>query len=134
MLGNYDSVTAKEINFSIISTEDIRAICSIALGILVVLSHLNLPRNVVKPKSLITFRPLYVILLTDVLVVAARLAPYTHMRKEENECKMEEDELNFAGALKYLELGLVLHQSIRGFFIDCCFYLAVVVIGLSLLK
>ncbi|KAL8537594.1 hypothetical protein ACS0TY_012640 [Phlomoides rotata] len=133
-IGNYDSVTAKEINFSIISTEDTRVICSIALGILVVLYHVTFSRNIVKPKSLIAYTPLYVVLLTDVLVVAARLAPYTHMRKEEKECKIEEDELNLAGALRYLELGLVVHQTIRGFFIDCCFYLAVVVIGLSLLS
>lgn len=126
------SIPAKEINFSIISTEDTRAICSVVLAILVVLSHVNLPHNVVKPKSLIAYRPLYVVLLTDVLIVAARLAPYAQIRKEDKEPKIEEDEHNLGGAVKLLELGLVLHQMIRAFFIDCSFYLVVVVFGLSL--
>ncbi|KAI3463344.1 hypothetical protein Pfo_020007 [Paulownia fortunei] len=127
------SLTPNVINFSIISSEDTRVVCSVVLAILVVLSHVNLPPNVVKPKSLIAYRPLYVLLLTDVFIVAARLAPYTQIRKEDKEKKIVEDEQNWGGAVKLLELGLVLHQTIRALFIDCSFYLVIVICGLSLL-
>ncbi|KAK6153667.1 hypothetical protein DH2020_013306 [Rehmannia glutinosa] len=129
----FSSITPNEINFSIISSEDTRAICSVVLAILVVLSCVTLPPNLVKPTSLLAYRPLYVVLLTDVFIVARRLAPYAQIRKEDKEPKIEEDGDNWGGAVKLLELGLVLHQTIRALFIDFSFYLVIVVCGLSLL-
>ncbi|KAL3655510.1 hypothetical protein CASFOL_001296 [Castilleja foliolosa] len=132
------SITRNEIHFSILSTEDTRAICSIVLAILVVLSYIALPNNDEKPKSLITYRPLCVVVLTDVFIVAAKLAPYAQIRKEcyKEPVMMtgEEDGDNWGGAVKLLELGLVLHQTIRALFIDCSFYLVVVVCGLSMVN
>lgn len=128
------SVTPSEINFSIISSEDTRVICAVALAIMVVLSHVTLPHDkVVRPKSLITYRPLFVVLLTDVFIVGVRLAPYTQIRKEDKKSSIEEDEDNWGRAFKLLEFGLVLHQMIRALFIDCSFYLVIVICGLSLL-
>ncbi|KAL3840904.1 hypothetical protein ACJIZ3_025495 [Penstemon smallii] len=128
------SITPKEINSSIISSENTRVICSAIIAVLVVMSHVNLPHKVVKSKSLIAYRPLYVVLLTDVLVVAARLALYTQIKEEEEkEPKYEDDGLNWGGAVKLLEFGLVLHQTLRAVFIDCSFYFVIVICGLSLL-
>ncbi|GER52428.1 phosphorylase b kinase gamma catalytic chain, partial [Striga asiatica] len=125
-------ISLNEINFSIISSEDTRAICSVVLAILVVLSYITLPPNEVKPKSLLAYKPLYVVLLTDVFIVCVKLAPYAHIRKEYvMEPKMKEDGDNWGGAVKLLEFGLVLHQTIRALFIDCSFYFVVVVFGLS---
>ncbi|KAG8379930.1 hypothetical protein BUALT_Bualt07G0140900 [Buddleja alternifolia] len=127
------TITPKEINSSIVSSEDTRVICSIVVAILVVLSHVNLPHSAVKSKSLIAYRPLYVVLLTDVLIVGARLALYTRCREEEDkEAKVEEGGENWGGAVKLLEWGLVLHQTLRAIFIDCSFYVAIVVCGLSI--
>ncbi|PIN10822.1 hypothetical protein CDL12_16593 [Handroanthus impetiginosus] len=128
------SITPKDINFSIISSENTRALCSFVIAVLVVLSHINLPHNVVKPKSLIADRPLYAVLLTDMLIVAARLALYSMGREEDDntETSFGRDGDNWEGAVKLLEWGLVLHQTLRAIFIDCSFYLVIVVCGLSL--
>ncbi|XP_073271714.1 uncharacterized protein [Primulina huaijiensis] len=127
-----DSFTPKEINSSIISSENTRVVCSTIIAILIVLSHVNLPHNVVKSKSLIAYRPLYVVLMTDLLIVAARLALYTQTREEDEHKELSFDGVNWGGAVKVLELGLVLHQAIRAIFIDCSFYLVIVVCGISL--
>ncbi|KAK6124973.1 hypothetical protein DH2020_041247 [Rehmannia glutinosa] len=126
------SITPKEINFSIISSENTRVICSFVIAVLVVLSHINLPHNVVKSKSLIAYRPLYAVLVTDMLIVAARLALYSEGKVDDKEVKFEGGGENWDGAVKLLEWGLVLHQTLRAVFIDCSFYLAIVVCGLSL--
>ncbi|CAA0822363.1 Unknown protein [Striga hermonthica] len=129
----FRSISLNEINFSIISSEDTRAICSVVLAILVVLSYITLPPNEVKPKSLLAYKPLYAVLLTDVFIVCVKLAPYAQTRKEcVMEPKIKEDDDNWGGAVKLLEFGLVLHQTIRALFIDCSFYFVVVVFGLSM--
>ncbi|KAL2554969.1 hypothetical protein Fot_08588 [Forsythia ovata] len=132
----FGSITPREINSCIITSENTRVFCSIAISILVVLSHVNLPRKVVKSKSLIAWRPLYVVLLTDLMIVAARLALYVQRGSEkaeqDKEQRFQEDGHNWGSAMKLLEFGLVLHQTIRAIFIDCSFYLAIVVCGLSL--
>ncbi|XP_073148551.1 uncharacterized protein [Henckelia pumila] len=127
-----DSLTPKDINSSIMSTESTRVMCSTIIAVLVVRSHVNLPHNVVKSKSLIAYRPLYVVLMTDLLIVAARLVLYTQTREEDDKKERSFDGVNWGGAIKVLELGLVLHQAIRAIFIDCSFYLVILVCGLSL--
>lgn len=126
------SITPREIHFSIISSENTRVICSFVIAVLVVLSHVNLPHKVIKSKSLIAYRPLYAVLLTDMLIVAARLALYSQGKQDEIEVKFEGDVQNWDGAVKLLEWGLMLHQTLRAIFIDCSLYLAIVICGLSL--
>lgn len=118
--------TAQAINFSLLTSEEIRAFFSVSLGLLVVLSQI-----VFKPNKLAPFRPLYALLLTDLLIVAARLVPYARTRLEV-ETKYEDNDNNLEGAVKLLELGMVLHQMTSAIFIDCSFYLVVVILGLSL--
>ncbi|KAK4410564.1 hypothetical protein Sango_0129400 [Sesamum angolense] len=129
------SITLKEINFGIISSEDTRVMCSVAIAILVVLSHVTLPHDVAKPKSLIAYRPIFVVLLTDMFILAAKLAPYAQIRKEDKEPQVEENGgvENWGGAVQLLEMGVVLHQTVRALFIDFSFYLVTVVCGLSLI-
>ncbi|KAL3631867.1 hypothetical protein CASFOL_024851 [Castilleja foliolosa] len=126
------SISPKEINFSIISSENTRVVCSFVIAVLVVLSHINLPHHVVESNSLIAYRPLYALLLTDTLIVAARLALYSEEKEDDNEVKFEGGNNNWDGAVKLLEWGLVLHQTVRAVFIDCSFYVAIVVCGLSM--
>lgn len=124
--------TAQAINFSLLSSEDLRAICSVVLGVIVVLAQIIFHYIVAKPKSFVAFKPLFVVVLTDLLIVAARLVPYAKARKLEGQKFDQDDENNMDGAVKLLELGLVLHQMITAIFIDCSFYLVVVILGLSL--
>ncbi|KAK3028330.1 hypothetical protein RJ639_037792 [Escallonia herrerae] len=127
----------KEINSCIMASENTRAFCSVMIAVLAVLSHISLPRTIVKSRSIIASRPLYVLLLTDVTIVIARLALEKRRGFEkadgEEQKDAQEDAHNWAGAVKVLEMGLVLHQTIRAIFIDCSFYLAIVICGLSLI-
>lgn len=127
------SISPRDINFSIISSENTRGVCSCAVAVLVVLSHINLPHKVVKSKSLIVYRPLYAVMLSDVLIVAATLALLSQGKESAKEVKLEKD-VNWDGAVKVLEWGLILHQTLRAIFIDCSLYLAIVVCGLSLMQ
>ncbi|KAL0319228.1 UNVERIFIED_CONTAM: hypothetical protein Sangu_2079000 [Sesamum angustifolium] len=127
-------ITPKQVIFSIISSEDTRAICTLVIAILVVLSHVSLPHYVVKSKSLIAYRPLYAVLLTDMLIVAARLVLYAHGQEFDSQPNFEVDGYNWIGAIKMLEWGVVLHHTLRAILIDCSFYLVIVVCGLSLVS
>lgn len=130
--------TLKDINTCIISSENMRVFCSIMIALLVVLSYMNLPRKIVKSKSVIASTPLYVLLLTDFTIVIGRLILEkwrgTESPKEEQEEPGDQmDGHNWGGAVKVLEMGIVLHQTLRAVFIDCSFYMVIVVCGLSLI-
>lgn len=127
-----NSITPRDINFSIISSENTRVVCSFVIAVLVVLSQINLPHKVIKSKSLIDYRPLYAVLLSDLLIVSATLALCSQGEEDEREMKLEGD-VNWEGAVKLLEWGLILHQTIRAIFIDCSLYLAIVICSLSLM-
>ncbi|GMQ08673.1 hypothetical protein CsSME_00052292 [Camellia sinensis var. sinensis] len=90
---------------------------------------------IVKSQSTITSRPLYILLLTDVTIVLLRLLGKQRdpeKIEEEGKVGMLEDEENWKGAVKILEMSLVFYQTIRTVFIDCSFYVVVVICGLSL--
>ncbi|XP_057773003.1 uncharacterized protein LOC130992402 [Salvia miltiorrhiza] len=127
------SIAPRDINLSIISSEKTRVICSFVIAVLVVLSHIDPTHKVVKSKSLIAYRPLYAVLLSDLLIVAATMALLSQGREGEKEVKLEKD-VNWDGAVKVLEWGIILHQAVRAIFIDCSLYLAIVICGLSLMR
>lgn len=125
----------KELNFCIIASETTRVSCSIVIALLVVLSNINLHRNIVKSRSFISSNPLYILLLTDVTIVIGWLT-VNRLRlseKIEEEVRLKEDKDIWGGAFRILEFGLVAHQTIRAIFIDFSFYAVIVVCGLSLL-
>ncbi|EEF46502.1 uncharacterized protein LOC8274534 [Ricinus communis] len=138
---HYRFFSSKRINACIISSERRRAMCSLIVAFLVVISHIGYPlfsANIVRSESVIASRPLYIILLTDVAIVLGHMFHESgNNGSEEAEAeRMEpnkEDGDNWDGAVKLLERGLVLYQAIRGIFIDCSVYLVVVISGLSLL-
>ncbi|KAF7134820.1 hypothetical protein RHSIM_Rhsim08G0221500 [Rhododendron simsii] len=128
-------LNAKEINSCIVGSEIIRVFCAVIIALLVVLSNINLPRNIVKSRSTIASRPLYILLLTDVIIVVVRLLEKQRSlekTQEEEKHGMQGDGQNWAGAFKILEIGLVFYQIVRALFIDCSFYMVVVICGLSL--
>lgn len=126
---------AKEINSCIVGSEIIRVFCAVIIALLVVLSNINLPRNIVKSRSTIASQPLYILLLTDVTIVVVRLLEKQRRfdKAEEGEkLEIHSDGQNWMGAVKILEIGLVFYQIIRALFIDCSFYMVVVICGLSM--
>ncbi|XP_059457768.1 uncharacterized protein LOC132187466 [Corylus avellana] len=131
--------TSRGINSCIIASESTRVISALIIAFLVVLSYVDYPlfgRNIVKSESVVASRPLYILLLTDVTIVLARL--YLERRRDSDEAEEErgvprEDGHNWETAEKILERGLVVYQIVRAIFIDCSVYAVVVICGLSLL-
>lgn len=86
-----------------------------------------------KSGSVVASRPLYILLLTDVTIVLARLLSAQRSPEEavdERKAPREENQ-NWDGAVKVLERGLVAYQTVRAVFIDCSIYMVVVICGLS---
>lgn len=135
---NPNFFSSKRINSCIIASERTRASCSLIIACLVLISYIDYPifgTNLVSSESIIASRPLYIVLLTDITIVFARL--YRQRGESSEEVQEEsmvsqEDGHNWVAAVKLLERGLVVYQSIRGIFIDCSVYLVVVICGLSL--
>ncbi|XP_024979142.1 uncharacterized protein LOC112516365 [Cynara cardunculus var. scolymus] len=125
----------KELNFCIIASETTRVSCSIVIALLVVLSNINLHRNIVQSRSFISSNPLYILLLTDVTIVIGWLTlnRFRFSEKIEEEVRLKEDKEIWGGAFRILEIGLVAHQMVRAVFIDFSFYAVIVVCGFSLL-
>ncbi|XP_041002225.1 uncharacterized protein LOC121247832 [Juglans microcarpa x Juglans regia] len=131
--------TSKRIHSCIVASENTRVTCSLIIAFLVVFSYVDYPlfgRNIVNSKSVVASRPLYILLLTDVTIVFARV--YLEKRREFDEAEeervaLQEDGQNWEKAEKVLERGLVAYQAIRAIFIDCSVYAVVVICGLSLL-
>ncbi|XP_043702897.1 uncharacterized protein LOC122653039 isoform X1 [Telopea speciosissima] len=130
--------TANRISSSISASERTRLLCSIGIAIIVVLSHLRFPLlGSSFVRSTIAAGPVYLILLTDVTLVIARLLfeEKGHSRKAKEEATPEpsEDGCDWAEGLgKALEMGLILHKVIGAAFLDCSVYLVIIICGLSL--
>ena len=123
--------SSRELNFSILASENTRALCSMVIAVLVVLSYKIFSRNV------FASRPLYIVLVNDVTIVVARIYREKARVLKENQGEMVdagEDGHSWGDAVKLLERGLVLYQALRGIFIDCSIYLVVVVCCISLMN
>ncbi|KAK6236880.1 hypothetical protein SCA6_012217 [Theobroma cacao] len=129
--------TPKQISSAIDASEKTRLLCSVTVAILVILSHLGFPflgnRFL---GSIISFRPLCFILLTNLTVLIARLlvgdcGGSQRAIREENR-NASTDENNWAEQLsKTLEVGLVAQKVIDAVFMDCSVYAVIVICGLS---
>ncbi|GAB4850193.1 hypothetical protein Ancab_029487 [Ancistrocladus abbreviatus] len=137
--GWHNIFTAKELSSCITASESTRIFCSILIALLVVLSYVDYPllgMNIVNSKSIIAAKPLYMLLMTDIMVMVAHLISERRRKFESPEEDVEvvqEKELNWAMAVRILERGLVAHQTIRAIFIDCSLYVVIVLCGLSLI-
>ncbi|XWS72584.1 hypothetical protein CRYUN_Cryun02cG0052400 [Craigia yunnanensis] len=129
--------TFKQISSAIDASEKTSLLCSVIVAIIVVLSHLGFPLLVNRfLGSIISFRPLYFILLTNVTLVIARLlfddrGSSPRAIREEHEAASTDD-YNWAEQLsKTLEVGLVAQKVIDVVFMDCSVYAIIVICGLS---
>ncbi|KAL2338089.1 hypothetical protein Fmac_012535 [Flemingia macrophylla] len=120
----------RELNSCILASEPTRALSSLIIALVVVFYYMM-------SKSVFASRPLYILLLTDVTIVLARLhgakGSVLEETTEEEDVKASGDGHNWGDAVKLLERGLVAYQAIRGLFIDCSIYLVVVVCVTSLM-
>ncbi|XVE88916.1 hypothetical protein DITRI_Ditri19aG0107300 [Diplodiscus trichospermus] len=130
--------SSKRVNSCIIASERTRSFCALLIALFVLLSHIDSPllgMNIVRSESIVASRPLFMIFLTDLTVVLGRLFLDKKGDSEEDEEEktgIQNNKRNWEGAVKLLERGLVVYQTIRGLFIDFSIYAVVVICGLSL--
>ncbi|XWS17750.1 hypothetical protein CRYUN_Cryun33cG0094200 [Craigia yunnanensis] len=129
--------TPKQISYAIDASEKTRLLCSVIVAVLVVLSHLGFPLLGNRfLGSIISFRPLYFILLTNVTLVITRLlfddrGSSQRAIGEENRVASTDD-YNWAEQLsKTLEVGLVAQKVIDAVFMNCSVYAIIVICGIS---
>ena len=130
--------TPKQICSAILASENIRLLSSVTVALIVVLSYLGFPLlGTYIIKSIISFRPLYLLLLTNVTVVLAQLLfgkqrGFQRAARDENETT----QLNGYGwaeqVSRILETGLVMQKAFDAVFMDCSVYAITVICGLSL--
>lgn len=130
--------TASQIASAISASEGSRIFYSVAIALLVVLSYMGFPlldSDIIR--SILFWRPLYLVLLTDVTVVIALL-----LFEKQRGLKRGETEDNGAllgDGLRWaeqagtaLEMGLVLYKVVGTIFMDFSVYAVFVTCGLSL--
>ncbi|XVF48484.1 hypothetical protein PTKIN_Ptkin03bG0194200 [Pterospermum kingtungense] len=129
--------TPKQISSAIDASEKTRLFCSKIVAILVVLSHLGFPLLGNRfLGSIISFRPLYFILLTNVTLVIMRLL-FDDLGSSQKAIGDEHkaasaDDNNWAEQLsKTLEAVFVARKVIDAVFMDCSVYTIIVICGLS---
>lgn len=119
-------INPSDVSSAINASRVTRLCCSIFVALLVVASYLGLSQLI---NTVISFRPLYLVLLTNLTVVIARLVSGKQRRRRQNSTDSSEWDSQLA---KTLEIGMVLQSLIDAVFIDCSVYAIVLVCGLSL--
>ncbi|KAI5556374.1 hypothetical protein POPTR_018G035800v4 [Populus trichocarpa] len=131
-------VTSNQISSAIAASEKSRLLCSVVVGLLVVLSYLGFPllgSNFVR--SIIGFRPLYLLLLTNLTLVLVPLL-FNNQRGFERAVDAENkipstdgsDWIEQAGNV--MEVGLVIQRAMDAAFMDCSVYAVIIIGGLAL--
>ncbi|KAH7524227.1 hypothetical protein FEM48_Zijuj06G0096900 [Ziziphus jujuba var. spinosa] len=131
--------TPKQISTAVVETARTRLCCSIAVGLLVVISFLGyeiLGSNIVK--SILSFRPFYIVLLSNVTFVLAQLLG---KQKSSGRTDGGENKTTLADGLEWaeqlgnaLELGLLMQQVFNAVFMDFAVYAIIIVCGLSFVQ
>ncbi|KAK7319619.1 hypothetical protein RJT34_04342 [Clitoria ternatea] len=123
-------ITPSDITSAINASKVTRLCCSLLVAILTVASHLDFsfpgPSLV---KSVLGFRPLYLVLVTNLTVVVATLVSGIGRR-----FYSPGDRGKWGALATTLELGVLLQNVADAVFMDCAVYAIVLVCGLSLLR
>ncbi|CAN6540093.1 unnamed protein product [Malus baccata var. baccata] len=131
--------TASRISGTIEASERIRIYISMAIAVLVVFSHLGFPLLGSKlVKTLMGFRPLYLVLVTNVTLVLARIFNSGQQRHHRVPAGIGEGQTMSGSEYKWAELlgkalgiGLLGKKVLDALFMDCAVYAIIVVCGLS---
>ncbi|XP_050221009.1 uncharacterized protein LOC126671257 [Mercurialis annua] len=130
-------VTASQISSAITASERSRLICSAVIALFVVLSSLGFPvigSN--SAKSIVSCRPVYLLLLTNATLVLARLL----LNNQKAYARTVPGEISLMGndwveqAGKALEVGLVMQKAIDAVLMDCSVYTIIIIVGFSFIK
>lgn len=132
----YKFFTPRQISSALAATERTRLFCSIALALLVVLSDIGFPILGSKIiRSIISFRPLYLVLLTNATLVFAQLL---WIQGSSAKADRGENKTPAAGGNdlaeqlgKTLEIGLLVQKVVDAVFMTCAVYAVIVVCGIS---
>lgn len=130
--------TPNQISSAVVASDFSRICCSLAAAIFVFLSYIGSPIiGSYLIKNIVLFRPLYLLLVTNISIVLAHLL--LDLQKGVVSSGKEEDSssliaaFGLAGQLgKALEAGLVLQHVVGALFVDCSLYSIVVICLLSL--
>ncbi|ESW04700.1 hypothetical protein PHAVU_011G117800 [Phaseolus vulgaris] len=125
-------VTPTDITRAINSSRGTRFCCSIVVALLVLLSFLG--TNVFN--TVISFGPLYVVLVTNITVVIARL--FFGVRRDSGRTRRSGSSGDggdeYSQLAKMMELCLVAQNVADAVFMDCAVYSIVLICGLSVIK
>uniref|UniRef100_A0A6N2NEU2 Uncharacterized protein n=1 Tax=Salix viminalis TaxID=40686 RepID=A0A6N2NEU2_SALVM len=131
-------VTPNQISSAIAASEKPRLRCSVVIGLLVVLAYLGFPllgSNFAR--SIIGFRPLYLLLLTNLTLVIVPLL-FDNRRGFERAVDAESKIASTDGsdwieqAGNVMEVGLVIQKAMDAAFMDCSVYAVIIICGLAL--
>ncbi|XP_076909961.1 uncharacterized protein LOC143567415 [Bidens hawaiensis] len=126
---HHKTFSPKQLQPAITASENIRVICSITVAVLVMLADAGFP--VVGSdaiKKVILFRPLLLLLVTNVTIVAAySLLQKVKHRSTGHACNA--DPIGMA-----LEWALLMKTGSSALFMDCSVYSVVVICGMGLLQ
>ncbi|XP_073127833.1 uncharacterized protein [Henckelia pumila] len=137
--GHHDSFTSGEIISAISASESIRTRCAAAAALLVILSYIGFPIlgwGVIR--GTIIFRPLYLLLVTNISVVLARLLSGKHganTRAGQMNRVSSSSENGLADQLgKAVESWLLFQNIFGALLMDFSIYVVVLICGLSLMR
>ncbi|CAL1373501.1 unnamed protein product [Linum trigynum] len=137
------SMSPSQISSGITASERTRVLCSVAIAILVVSSSLGLPllgNDIVK--GILSFRPLYLLLVTNVTIVLAAILSNNNQRGS----AMVDDgaavlELPSSGSYDWaaqasmaLEISFVVKKAVEALLMDVSVYAIIVVCAFCLLR
>ncbi|KAG8381871.1 hypothetical protein BUALT_Bualt05G0017900 [Buddleja alternifolia] len=132
----HNLITTRQIHSAISASENIRTFCSITAGILVMLSYTGFPMLSSHVfTSVVFFRPVYLLLLTNISIVIGRL-----VLGAQGAVQRTSSVPTFGGnglvdqMGKALELGLLLKKISGAFFMDFSIYAVVLICGFSLVR
>ncbi|KAJ8773507.1 hypothetical protein K2173_005753 [Erythroxylum novogranatense] len=130
-------VSASQVSSAITATWRSRLVSTVAIALSVIFSHSGFPvlgSNLIK--SIISFRPLYLVLLTNLTLVLAHLLSDRQrsiVRGEDRTPSTEKYEWTDQAG-KALEVVLVIRKAMDAIFIDCSVYGIITICGLSVLS
>ncbi|XP_076956471.1 uncharacterized protein LOC143631667 [Bidens hawaiensis] len=123
---HHKTFSPKQLRPAITASENIRIICSVLVAVLVMLADAGFPvvgSDVIK--KVILFRPLLLLLVTNVTVVAA----YSLLQKVKHRSTGNADPIGTA-----LEWALLMKTGSSALFMDCSVYSVVVICGMGILQ
>ncbi|GAB4837374.1 hypothetical protein Ancab_002251 [Ancistrocladus abbreviatus] len=133
-----DLFTYQQITSAVAATEQLRMFCSLTMAFLVVLSYMGFP--IVSSwfiRSIIQFRPLFLVLVTNITFIFQQLIAekQRNLEKAGNTAVKSPIADGFyswaADAGKALEVGLMAQSVLSALFMDCSVYAVIVICGLS---